>query len=49
MWALLILAGTVLMMIVIVPGLFKAAGLKRVEDLIISPSKTDEWDHLRKG
>ncbi len=48
MWTLLVLAGTVLMMIVIVLGLFKAAGLKRVEDLIPAPEKTDEWDHFRK-
>jgi len=48
MWTLLVLAGTVLMMIVIVLGLFKAAGLKRLEDLIPAPDKADEWDHFRK-
>jgi hypothetical protein len=48
MWTLLILAGTVLMMIVIIPGLFKAAGLKRVEDLIPAPSKGDERDRIRE-
>jgi hypothetical protein len=48
MWTLLALAGTVLMTIVIVLGLFKAAGLKRLEDLIPTPSKTDEWDRLRE-
>jgi hypothetical protein len=48
MWTLVALAGTVLMMIVIVLGLFKAAGLKRVEDLIPAPSKTDEWDRIRE-
>ncbi|MCK1480491.1 hypothetical protein IVB27_38605 [Bradyrhizobium sp. 197] len=41
MWTLLVLIGTVLMTIVIVLGLFKAAGLNRVEDLIPAPSKTD--------
>jgi hypothetical protein len=48
MWTLLALAGIVLRMIVIIPSLFKAAGLKRVEDLIPWPSKTDEWDRTRE-
>jgi hypothetical protein len=48
MWMLLVLAGTVLMTIVTVLGLFKAAGLKRVEDLIPAPEKADEWDRLRE-
>ena len=48
MWTLLILAGTVLMMVVITLGLFKAAGLKRVEDLIPAPKKTDKWDRLHE-
>ncbi|WP_314958255.1 hypothetical protein [Bradyrhizobium cosmicum] len=46
MWTLLALAGTMLMMIVITLGLFKAAGLKRVEDLIPAPGKTNEGDRL---
>jgi hypothetical protein len=46
MWALLALVGTLLMTIVIVLGLFKAAGLKRLEDLI--PAKTDDRDRLRE-
>jgi len=45
MWTLLVLIGTVLMTIVIVLGLFKAAGLKRLEDLILT--KTDDRDRLR--
>jgi hypothetical protein len=48
MWILLVLAGTALMMIISIPGLFKAAGLKRVEDLIPAPSKVDEWDRIRE-
>ncbi len=48
MWTLLVLAGTVLMMIIVTLGLFKAAGLKRVEDLIPAPEKADEWDRLRE-
>jgi hypothetical protein len=48
MLTLLVLAGTVLMMIVITLGLFKAAGLKRVEDLIPTPKKTDKWDRLHE-
>lgn len=36
----------VLMTIVVVLGLFKAAGLKRLEDLI--PTKTDDPDRLRQ-
>ena len=48
MWTLLILAGTVLMMVVITLGLFKAAGLKRVEDFIPARERADEWDRLRE-
>ena len=48
MWTLLVLAGTVLMMIIVTLGLFKAAGLKGVEDLIPAPEKADEWDRLRE-
>jgi len=48
MLTLAVLAGTVLMMVVITLGLFKAAGLKRVEDLIPAPSKADEWDRIRE-
>ena len=47
MWTLLALIGTTLMTIVIVLGLFKAAGLKRLEDLVPAP-KTDERDRLRE-
>lgn len=43
MLTLVVLAGTVLMMVVITLGLFKAAGLKRVEDFIPAPEKTNEW------
>lgn len=46
MWTLLALIGTVLMTIVVVLGLFKAAGLKRLEDLI--PAKTDDRDRLQE-
>ncbi|WP_187437524.1 hypothetical protein [Bradyrhizobium rifense] len=48
MWTLLILAGTVLMMVVITLGLFKAAGLKRVEDLVPARESADEWDRIRR-
>ncbi|MCK1714591.1 hypothetical protein [Bradyrhizobium sp. 143] len=48
MLTLVVLAGTVLMMVVITLGLFKAAGLKRVEDFIPAPEKTNEWDRLRE-
>lgn len=47
MWTLLIL-GTVLLMVAITLGLFKAAGLKRVDDLIHAPEKANEWDRLRE-
>ncbi|EIG62303.1 hypothetical protein [Bradyrhizobium sp. WSM1253] len=48
MLTLAVLAGTVLMMVVITLGLFKAAGLKRVEDFISTPEKTNDWDRLRE-
>ncbi|MET4487004.1 hypothetical protein [Bradyrhizobium sp. LA7.1] len=48
MWTLMMLAGTVLMAVVTTLGLFKAAGLKRVEDLIPAPEKADEWDRMRE-
>ncbi|MET3907569.1 hypothetical protein ABID59_001910 [Bradyrhizobium sp. S3.3.6] len=48
MLTLLVLAGTVVMMIVVTLGLFKAAGLKRVEDLVPAPEKTNESDQLRE-
>jgi hypothetical protein len=46
MWTLLVLVAAVLMATAIVLGLFKAAGLNRLEDLI-SP-ETHERDHLRE-
>lgn len=47
MSTLLPLVGTTLLTIIVVLGLFKAAGLKRLEDLIPAP-KTNERDRLRK-
>lgn len=47
MWTLLWVVGTVLVTVVISIGAFRAAGLKRLEDLI-PPSKTTKWDHLRE-
>ncbi len=46
MWTLLVPAAAALIITIVVLGLFKAAGLKRVEDLIPAPEE-DEWDRLR--
>ena len=46
MWTLLMPVVAALITTIVVLGLFKAAGLKRVEDLIPSPQE-DEWDRLR--
>jgi hypothetical protein len=46
MWTLLVPVGAALISTIVVLGLFKAAGLKRAEDLIPPPGE-DEWDRLR--
>jgi hypothetical protein len=46
MWTLLMPVAAALIITIVVLGLFKAAGLKRVEDLIPTPEE-DEWDRLR--
>jgi hypothetical protein len=46
MWTLLVPVGAALITTIVVLGLFKAAGLKRVEDLIPS-TQEDEWGRLR--
>jgi hypothetical protein len=46
MWTLLVPVGAALISTIVVLGLFKAAGLKRAEDLI-PPAGEDEWDRLR--
>ena len=45
MWTLLMPVAAALITTIVVLGLFKAAGLKRVEDLI-PPPQEDEWDRL---
>jgi hypothetical protein len=45
MWTLLVPVTAALISIVVL-GLFKAAGLKRPEDLI-PPPQEDEWDRVR--
>ena len=46
MWTLLMPVAAALITTIVVLGLFKAAGLKRVEDLMPPPPE-DEWDRLR--
>jgi hypothetical protein len=46
MWTLLAVPVAAALISTIVLGLFKAAGLKRAEDLI-PPPEEDEWDRLR--
>jgi len=46
MWTPLVPVAAALISTIVVLGLFKAAGLKRPEDLI-PPPQEDEWDRLR--